>query len=171
MSVRSVAGSLDLAPNALYHYFTSKKDLEEAVAAEVAAMLHDALAKACHRKGPDQAIRSMVKAYLNFAREHRLLYEAIVVPTPASGDDAVAPERLWQFFVGRIGKVSGQSMSYQAGISLWALMHGMSTLQSSGASNDEMRFSSLKFAVDAWLTAAHAAAAKESQYSQQSVRS
>ena len=161
MSIRSVAGSLGVAPNALYHYYESRQHLEEAVAAEVAAMLHRALARACERRGPDEVIRSMAKAYMTFAREHRLLYEAIVVPTPAAGDDAVAPDLLWHFFVGQISKVSGQTMSNQADISLWALMHGMSTLQSSGASNDDMRFSSLDFGIEAWLVAAHAAAAKE----------
>ena len=54
-------------------------------------------------------------------------------------------------------------MAHQAAVSIWALLHGMAALQSAGAFNEEMPFSSLEFALDAWLTAAHAAAAKEAE--------
>jgi len=79
VSIRSVAGGLGVAPNALYHYFTNREHLEAAIASEVAAMLHARLIKACADKQPDEAIRSMVQAYLAFARDHRFLYEAILV--------------------------------------------------------------------------------------------
>ena len=133
-------------------------------------MLHAALAKACHGKDPDKAMRSIVSAYLAFARDHRLLYEAIVVPRPASGDDAVAPELLWRFVVAQVSRVSGEKMANQAAVSIWALVHGMASLQTAGAFNEEMPLSSIEFAVDAWLTAAHAAADRESKAKVKSLR-
>jgi len=163
VSIRSVAGEVGLAPNAMYHYFTNREHLHTAVASEVAAMLHGALAKACHGKGPEASIRSLAEAYLAFARDHRLLYEALVVPRPASGDDAVAPELLWRFVVAQVSTVSGEAMSHRAAVSIWALLHGMAALQSAGAFNEEIPFSSLEFGLDAWLTAAHAAKAKEAE--------
>jgi AcrR family transcriptional regulator len=169
VSIRSVAGEVGLAPNAMYHYFTNREHLHTAVASEVAAMLHGALVKACHRKGPEASIRSLVEAYLAFARDHRLLYEALVVPRPASGDDAVAPELLWRFVIAQVSRVSGEAMSHQAAVSIWALLHGMAALQSAGAFNEEMPFSSLEFALDAWLTAAHEAAAKEAEARNKSI--
>ena len=40
ISVRSVAGAVGLAPNAIYSYFADREQLEAAVAAEVAGRLH-----------------------------------------------------------------------------------------------------------------------------------
>jgi hypothetical protein len=54
-------------------------------------------------------------------------------------------------------------MSHRAAVSIWALLHGMAALQSAGAFNDEIPFSSLEFGLEAWLTAAHAAKAKEAE--------
>ncbi len=161
VSIRAVAMALGLAPNALYHYFESRQHLEVALASRVAAMLHEVLAKACQGKRADAAIRAMVKSYLSFARDHHLLYEAIVVPRPASGDDAVAPELLWHFVVQQVSRVSGPTRSHEAAVSIWALVHGMAALQTANAFNEEMPFqSTLVFAVDAWLAASHDAAAK-----------
>ena len=94
VSVRSIAGALGLAPNALYHYFDNRQALEEAAASEVAAMLHAALVQACRGKRKEKAIRAIVAAYLSFARDHRLLYEVLVIPRP------------WSKYIGELALVS-----------------------------------------------------------------
>ena len=45
LSLRSLAASLDLAPNALYRYFASRSQLEAAIAAEITDHLHESCAK------------------------------------------------------------------------------------------------------------------------------
>ena len=79
MSLRAVAASLKIAPNALYRYFNDHAHLEAAVGAEVSRMLHAVLREAAHGREPDAAIRAMAKAYLKFAGENQLLYEALLI--------------------------------------------------------------------------------------------
>ncbi len=157
ISIRSVAAALHLAPNALYRYFADREALESAVAAEVAARLHIVLMKTCKAKSPEASIRSLAAAYLLFAKKQHLLYEALLVPRPSSGDAAVAPEQLWLYVVDQVSRVSGDRAKQQAAVALWAMLHGMAALQSVNAFNAEKPRSSLEFALTAWLQAANAA--------------
>ena len=157
ISIRSIAGVLGLAPNALYRYFANREALEFALAAEVAARLHVVLAGACEGKSPEDSIRALASAYMQFAREHQLLYEALLVPRPASGNDAVAPEQLWRFVADEVRRVAGERKKHEAAVALWAMLHGMAALQSAGAFNPEKPRSSLQFAIAAWMEAALAA--------------
>jgi AcrR family transcriptional regulator len=160
MSWRAVAASLGLAPNSLYRYFASRKHLEMAVAAEVAGRLHAALLKTNPEKqAAEKSIRAFAKAYLLFAREQHLLYEALLVPRPASGEDAIAPRRLWLFAVGVVSRVSGPKAAQEATVALWAFLHGIAALHSADAFDAEKPFSSsFEFGYRAWMEAARAAA-------------
>jgi len=157
MSIRSVAGALGLAPNAIYSYFIDREQLEAAVAAEVAGRLHAILLKACAKKAPEESIRSIAKAYLRFAKEQHLIYEALVVSRPASGEDTIAPEHLWLFFVKQVCRITEVSKSREAAVALWAFLHGIAALQSAQAFNKEKPISSLEFGLSAWVEAAKVA--------------
>ena len=52
LSLRNIAASLDLAPNAIYRYFSDRRALEAALANEAARQLEMALRKAAH--GPNR---------------------------------------------------------------------------------------------------------------------
>jgi AcrR family transcriptional regulator len=157
MSIRSVAGAVGLAPNAMYSYFVDREQLEAAVAAEVAGRLHAMLLKACAQKTSEDSIRSLAKAFLRFAKEQHLIYEALVVPRPASGEDAILPEQLWLFFVDQVRRVTGASKSREAAVALWAFLHGIASLQSAQAFNEEKPVRSFEFGLSAWIDAAKAA--------------
>jgi AcrR family transcriptional regulator len=161
MSWRAVAASLRLAPNSLYRYFASRSHLEMAVAAEVAGRLHAALLKTNPEKqAAEKSIRAFAKAYLRFAREQHLLYEALLVPRPATGEDAIAPKRLWLFAVELVSRVSGPKVAQESTVALWAFLHGIAALQSADAFDEEKPFSSsFEFGYRAWMEAARAAAA------------
>ena len=154
MSLRAVAASLKIAPNALYRYFNDHAHLEAAVGAEVSRMLHAVLREAAHGREPDAAIRAMAKAYLKFARENQLLYEALLIPRPVSGDEAVDPEQLWLFFVGQVARVAGEAKAPETAVSLWAFLHGMAALQSAQLFGTEKPITSFEFGLNAWLCAA-----------------
>jgi AcrR family transcriptional regulator len=160
MTWRGVAASLKLAPNALYRYFGNRQELESAVAAEVASRLHAALLKQHSTKqSPEGAVRSFATTLLKFAREQNLLYEALLVPRPAIGEDAVAPRRLWLFAVGLVSRVSGEEVAHEATVALWAFLHGIASLQSADAFDMEKPFaSSFEFGFQSWIAAAKAAA-------------
>ena len=80
LSLRSLAASLDLAPNALYRYFASRSQLEAAITAEIIEHVHESLRKAAGRKAPEQAIRALVRAYIRFAHEQKHFYDVFLRP-------------------------------------------------------------------------------------------
>ena len=62
MSLRAVAVSLKIAPNAIYRYFNDHAHLEAAVGAEVCRRLHVVLRKAVRDREPEAAVRAIAKA-------------------------------------------------------------------------------------------------------------
>jgi hypothetical protein len=90
---------------------------------------------------------------LCFAKEQHLLYEALVVTRPATGEDATAPERLWLFVVGQVREIAGDLKAQEASIALWAFLHGIVALQSAQAFSDEKPASSFEFGLSAWIQA------------------
>src|SRR5580698_11008653 len=78
LSLRNIAASLGLAPNAIYRYFSDLRALEAALASEAARQLEVALRRAADGCEPLTAIREMSSAYIKFARDNRHLYEAMM---------------------------------------------------------------------------------------------
>ena len=159
LSLRAIAAALDVAPNALYHHVADRKALESMLAAEVSVLLHTAIRRKTDtaHKSSEEAIRALAAEYMRFAREERLLYEALLVPRPAVGADAIAPEQLWLFVLNLVTEVSGKAAAHEATVALWAFLHGMASLQSVNAFDDEKPFSSFDFGLQAWMRAASAA--------------
>src|ERR1700738_4216665 len=93
LSLRNIAASLDLAPNAIYRYFSDRRALEATLANEAARQLELALRKAADGCEPVTAIREMSSAYIKFARDNRHLYEAMM-SLHAPGHDATLHQSL-----------------------------------------------------------------------------
>jgi hypothetical protein len=129
------------------------------LAAEVAVRLLAALRRQTDITGhsPEQTLQAMAVEYMRFAREQRLLYEALLIPRPAVGADAIGPEQLWSFVLNLVAQVSGTAAAPEATVALWAFLHGMAALQSANAFDDEKPFSSFEFGLKAWMLAANAA--------------
>ncbi|MGY3230942.1 AcrR family transcriptional regulator [Luteibacter sp. HA06] len=157
LSLRAVASSLGVTPMTIYRYFADVSQLEAAVGARVSAALLAVLIKATEGHSPEAAIRAVATAYLRFARDHQLRYEALLVPRPESGEDAVAPKELWDFFTGQVARLVGTDRAGEAAMSLWAFLHGVAALQSARVFNEEKPFSSVVFGLSAWLAAARLA--------------
>src|SRR5438132_9722174 len=151
MSLRALAGTLGLAPNALYRYFADRAQLEAALASEAASRLHTVLGRAIGRKTPEQAIRSMARAYLRFAREERPLYE-IMMTCPAGGENPTAHEQLWSFVVEPVTRLSGAAHAPEAAVALWAFLHGMTALEAAQVFGEQKPANSFDFGLDSWLT-------------------
>lgn len=154
LSLRSLAASLDLAPNALYRYFASRSQLEAAIAAAVTDHVHDALRKAAGRKQPEQAIRALLRAYLRFAHEQRHFYEVFLRPCAETPEGDAAHVALWNFVLEQVGRVSGPKKAPQAAIALWALLHGFIGLESAGVFEQDKPRSGFDWGLQAWLRAA-----------------
>src|SRR5580700_11111621 len=84
--------SLDVAPNAIYRYFSDRSALEAALANEAARQLELALRKAANGCEPVTTIREMSSAYIKVARDNRHLYE-VMMSLHAPEHDANLPPK------------------------------------------------------------------------------
>jgi AcrR family transcriptional regulator len=158
LSLRSLAASLDLAPNALYRYFPSRAALEGALIGEITEQVHAGLRKAAGHKSPEQAIRAMAKAYILFSSEQPHLYNVFLQPcaAPEEGGD-LAHEALWTFVLEQVARVAGPKKAPEAAIALWALLHGFVELKRAGVFHlDNKPLTGFDWGMQAWLTAARA---------------
>ncbi len=154
LSLRSLAGSLHLATNALYRYFADLAHLEAAIANEALLRLYAALAQAALPRAAEtdeeQAVRRVAKAYLLFAQENAALYKILMTPqVPDVGGSA--HEVMWAFTVNLMGKVAGPSKAPEAAVALWAFLHGIVTLEQGGAFGPQKPRTGFSFGLDAFL--------------------
>jgi AcrR family transcriptional regulator len=152
LSLRNIAASLDLAPNAIYRYFSDRRALEAALANEAARQLELALRKAAHGREPVPAIRKMSSAYIRFARNNRHLYE-VMMSLHASGHDATSHLSLWAFTVEQVQRIAGSDRAPQASVALWAFLHGAVALEAAQVLGEIKPATGLEFGFEAWLMA------------------
>jgi AcrR family transcriptional regulator len=151
-SLRNLAAALDLAPNAIYRYFSDRSALEAALANEAARQLELALRKAADGCEPATTIREMSSAYMKFARDNRHLYEVMMSPR-APEHDAPFLQSLWTFTVEQVERMAGSDRAAQASVALWAFLHGAVALEAAQVLGERKPASGLEFGLDAWLTA------------------
>lgn len=152
LSLRNIAASLDLAPNAIYRYFSDRRALEAALANEAARQLELTLRKAADRCEPITAIRKMSSAYLKFARDNPHLYE-VMMSLHAPEHDATSHQSLWTFTVEQVQRIAGSDRAAQASVALWAFLHGAVALEAAQVLGEIKPASGLEFGLDAWLMA------------------
>jgi AcrR family transcriptional regulator len=155
LSLRNLAASLDLAPNAIYRYFSDRSALEAALANEAARQLELALRKAADGCEPVTTIREMSCAYIKFARDNRHLYE-VMMSLHAPEHDATFRQSLWTFTVEQVQRIAGSDRAAQASVALWAFLHGAVALEAAHVLGERKPASGIEFGLDAWLMAVSA---------------
>ena len=163
LSLRNIAASLDLAPNALYRYFSDRAALEAALADECARQLELVLRKDAHGCAAEKAIRKMAATYLQFAKDHRHLYE-VMMSFHTPDHDASSRQDLWLFTVEQVERLTGQTHAREASVALWALLHGASTLESAQVLGENKPPSGIQFGLNAWLLAAGTTGARKTKH-------
>jgi AcrR family transcriptional regulator len=157
LAIRSVASTLGLAPNALYHYFESLGALKAAVAEETRLQTLEVMQKAAGRKGPAKSIRAISEAYLRFAHEQPRVF-ALYLKT--SGADSDIPQctpqctRNTEFFLEHVTRVYGEKRACEASHALWSTLHGLAVLREVGVLTAEQASTSLKFSLKMWIEGA-----------------
>jgi AcrR family transcriptional regulator len=152
LSLRNIAASLDLAPNAIYRYFSDRSAIEAALANEAARQLELALRKAADGCEPVAAIREMSSAYVKFARDNRHLYE-VMMSLHASEHDATFQQSLCMFTVEQVQRIAGSDRAAQASVALWTFLHGAMALEAAQVLGEIKPVSGLEFGLEAWLMA------------------
>lgn len=156
LSLRNLASSLGLAPNALYRYFSDRAELEAALAEECARRLEKALRTAAKSPEPTVALRRMSSSYVRFARDNRYLYE-VMMSYHAASYDVGSRQSLWLFTTKQVALVSGDRTAAEASVALWALLHGAVALEAAQVFGENKPASGLDFGFEAWLSAASSA--------------
>ncbi len=113
LSLRGLAGTLGLTPNALYRYFADRAVLEAALTGEVARLLHLAMQRAVKKGGPKQAIRGIARVYLDFARRRPGLYELLMLPCDTEEEQATPHQELWDFVLEHVTALDGRAPGYR----------------------------------------------------------
>jgi AcrR family transcriptional regulator len=152
LSLRNIAASLNLAPNAIYRYFSDRPALEAALANEAARQLELALRRAADGCEPATAIRRMSSAYIKFARDNPHLYE-VMMSLHAPENDATFRFSLWAFTVEQVQRIAGPDRAAQASVALWAFLHGAVALEAAQVFGEKKPASGLKFGLEAWFMA------------------
>ena len=160
LSLRSLAASLGLTPNALYRYFADRAVLESALVGEVSRLLQAAMQRAVRRNDPEQTIRGIARAYLAFARKRPKLYELLLLPCEIEGEGAAFHEDLWNFVVEHVSALTGPRHADEASVALWAYLHGIAQLEAIKVVGAEKNGRTFHFGLDAWLVAASASSRK-----------
>ena len=155
-SLRALAGSLELTPNALYRYFADRAVLESALTGEVARLLQLAMQRAVKKGTPEQAIRSIARVYLDFARKRPRLYELLLLPCEAEGEQGTPHQELWAFVLEHVTALTGAHRAEEATVAFWAYLHGMAQLETLKLIGDVKPGRAFEYGLDAWLLAATA---------------
>src|ERR1700678_2579919 len=152
LSLRNLAASLDLAPNAIYRYFSDRSALEAALASEAARQMELALRRAADGREPVTAIRKMSSAYIEFAKDNPHLYDMMMSPHVPK-HDATLHQSLWAFTVEQVQRIAGSDQAAQASVALWAFLHGAVALDAAEVFGESKPASGLGFGLDAWFMA------------------
>jgi AcrR family transcriptional regulator len=150
LSLRNLAASLELAPNAIYRYFSDRSALEAALASEAARQMELALRRAADGREPVTAIREMSSAYIKFAKDNRHLYDVMMSPHVPK-HDAIQHQSLWTFTVEQVQRIAGSDLATQASVALWAFLHGAVALEAAEVFGDSKPASGIGFGLDAWF--------------------
>ncbi len=125
LSMRAVAAELKVAPNALYRYFPGKAELVAALAEAGSVILLDALRQASAGQPPLLALRSLARAYLDFARSRPALYQVKMAEVHCTGSDSPSHDAIWSFVLDLTASLPLAHDPHDIGMAMWASLHGL----------------------------------------------
>jgi len=140
LSLREIARTVGFSPSSLYEYFDGKEAIVTELKLRASAMLYQAMKKASDDLKPLPALVAMCEAYVRFAKTNSedfvLLFSRsrssrknLKEPAiPSSGYALVLETVISGIALAQISKNKKRSAEDIA-YGLWALVHGMATLQ------------------------------------------
>lgn len=150
LSLRGLAAELGLATNALYKYFADKAALRAAIAEKCAADVEAAMKTASEGFEPEQAIRRMAIAYIDFAQKNPNIYQVMTSYHDHSHDET-ARHNLFAFTCSKLALVCGSERAAESSIAFWAMLHGSVSLQAAGVFGELKPVSGLNFGFEALM--------------------
>jgi AcrR family transcriptional regulator len=130
LSMRALAETLGIKAPSLYRHYPDRAALEGALCDAIATRLHDALETVRNGRKPAPALRAAARAYLEFVRAHRALYDLYSMrPQPSSGPS----KRLWELLLALVGGLTGNADDTASAVAVWSYLHGFVSLERTGA--------------------------------------
>jgi AcrR family transcriptional regulator len=137
VTTRRLSTEIEYSQPVLYKHFSSMDEIAQAVAVDGFGELADALSKA--RSGaaiPEQALRRLAHAYIDFARRNEALYDAMFTrATTLRFAAAETPQELSAAFAQLrevVCPIAGDQDVDTLTEVFWAALHGLTTLGRSG---------------------------------------
>lgn len=129
VSMRKIADAIGYSPASLYLHFSSRDAIAEALCIEGHRQLIEALHASA--SGAADPLRAASLAYLDFARAHEPVYRLIFMQSPAYTHSAMS--RADETVMSILTKLLGEPGDPVTGASLWATLHGISSLSLNAA--------------------------------------
>jgi len=118
--------------------------------------LHAAMVRALRKTTPEQAIRSIARAYLAFARKHPNLYELLLLPCKRADGESEIKHALWIFVCEHVTALTGEGHADVPSVAFWAFLHGIAGLEAAELFTPKELADTFDFGLHAWLAAASA---------------
>jgi len=134
VTTRKLAERVEYSQPVLYSHFDGKDAIVRAVALDGFGELAVQLRGERLAAGPSRALRAVCRAYLRFAAEHPVLYQAMfVMPTDVKFASAETPAPLRASFDEFVNALSpdDQPRELYAEV-IWSALHGIAVLSGSG---------------------------------------
>ncbi|MDO9236395.1 MAG: TetR/AcrR family transcriptional regulator [Aquabacterium sp.] len=125
LTMRTLATTLGVTPNALYRYFPSKAALEYAMADQAGLAMLTVLKQAAANKNPSQAMVAIAKVYVQFACDNHALY---ALKMRHGADPLGRPnshDAVWAFVMDVVARLQTRWDTKNLAMSLWAFLHGL----------------------------------------------
>ena len=139
LTLRRLAGELNVSANALYRYFKSRDVLMAATADAVGQRLHAAIEKGMTELMPDASstdrVRKLLAVYASFADGTPELYKIFVHAKYEAAEELPEPkhhERLWLQSLAIVEPLVGKENGPAATVAMWGMVHGMWALRQAG---------------------------------------
>ncbi|HEX2619040.1 MAG TPA: TetR/AcrR family transcriptional regulator [Phototrophicaceae bacterium] len=153
LSMRELAGKLDLSPRALYRYYPERAILEAAIAAEGFRRLRVVLVETVGTRQGKEALRGIAEGYLNFAQANPKLYPLLVRFHEHTPEFQEAANEVWGLVVGAVAEAVDSSISPDAAaVALWAFLHGFVQLDNAAIIGERKPRSGFTIGLEAFLT-------------------
>jgi len=131
LSMRELARKLGLRASSLYHHFSDRNAIENALGAKASISLLLALKSASAGQKGKARIQSLSTAYVDFATHNQVLYH-LIAGVPTSSDTHPDGKALWNLLLDAVGALTGDKDDTSAVVALWAFLHGYVTLEAAG---------------------------------------
>lgn len=147
-SLREVASTAGVSPNALYRHVDGRRGLDVAIAVEAARSLRSALTSAKPLSDPVLATKDLAHRYIDFAVGRPEAYRAFAEGKPLPSDPGIVEWLyLWVDFRSVVRPAAPNAVD-AAGFAIWCYIHGRVELARSAA-----RLAPIKAGVDETIDA------------------